>query len=64
MRFVFLSNFTGHPAISLPVGHAPHGMTQLHSTAEQVTPQFNLCKLYVTSYLMLLSQGSNRDFVF
>ncbi|KAL3130473.1 hypothetical protein ABBQ38_008292 [Trebouxia sp. C0009 RCD-2024] len=26
MRFVFLSNFTGHPAISVPVGHTTQGM--------------------------------------
>ena len=26
MRFVFLSNFTGHPAISVPVGLSTQGM--------------------------------------
>ena len=30
MRYVSLSNFTGHPAIAIPVGHDHQGMQQLH----------------------------------
>ncbi len=31
MRFVFLSNFTGHPAISLPAGHNSQGSVYVFS---------------------------------
>ena len=32
MRFVFLSNFTGHPAISLPAGHNSQGSVYVFSS--------------------------------
>ena len=32
MRFVFLSNFTGHPAISLPAGHDYQGSVHVFSS--------------------------------
>ena len=32
MRFVFLSNFTGHPAISLPAGHNSQGSVHVFTS--------------------------------